>query len=315
MPAKGKHRRPKSQRFTRSIAVAGTGGAALALPLMGATGAHAAPAQSASQSVSEKAVQSLPNTAKKATEKKNSASEKAVHVYSVRSGDYLSKIAEEQHVSGGWHKLYADNRTAVGDDPSLIHPGLKLTIGKKAATNTPKSSTAKSSSAQGPSSTKERSSSSGKATTRSATRSATATTTATTGFQLPVSGAAVGTGYHVAGSMWSSGYHTGVDFVVPTGTSLKAVGAGTVVSAGWGGAYGNQVVIRLADGYYAQYAHLSQLSVSAGQSVSPGQQVGLSGATGNVTGPHLHFEIRTTPNYGSDVDPVAYLRSKGVAVG
>lgn len=306
MPAKGKHRRPKPQRFTRSIAVAGTGGAALALPLMGATGAHAATAQSASQSVSEKAVQALPNTAKKATEKKNTASEKAVHVYSVRSGDYLSKIAEEQHVSGGWHKLYADNRTAVGDDPSLIHPGLKLTIGKKAAT-----STTRSSSAQSPAPSKERSSSAGKATTRSAT----ATTTATTGFQLPVSGATVGTGYRVAGSMWSSGYHTGVDFVVPTGTSLKAVGAGTVVSAGWGGAYGNQVVIRLADGYYAQYAHLSQLSVSAGQSVSPGQQIGLSGATGNVTGPHLHFEIRTTPDYGSDVDPVAYLRSKGVAVG
>ncbi|WP_458246649.1 M23 family metallopeptidase [Streptomyces sp. MAI_2237] len=306
MPAKGKHRRPKPQRFTRSIAVAGTGGAALALPLMGATGAHAATAQSASQSVSEKAVQVLPNTVKKTTEKKNTASEKAVHVYSVRSGDYLSKIAEEQHVSGGWHKLYTDNRDAVGDDPSLIHPGLKLTIGKKAATGTTKSS-----SAQRPAPSKERSSSAGKATTRSAT----ATTTAATGFQLPVSGATVGTGYRVAGSMWSSGYHTGVDFVVPTGTSLKAVGAGTVVSAGWGGAYGNQVVIRLADGYYAQYAHLSQLSVSAGQSVSPGQQVGLSGATGNVTGPHLHFEIRTTPDYGSDVDPVAYLRSKGVAVG
>ena len=48
--------------------------------------------------------------------------------------------------------------------------------------------------------------------------------------------------------MWSSGYHTGVDFVVPTGTTVKAVGAGTVVSAGWGGAYGNQVVIKLADG-------------------------------------------------------------------
>jgi murein DD-endopeptidase MepM/ murein hydrolase activator NlpD len=115
--------------------------------------------------------------------------------------------------------------------------------------------------------------------------------------------------------MWSSGYHTGVDFVVPTGTPLKAVAEGTVVSSGWGGAYGNQVVIRLNDGYYAQYAHLSQLSVSAGQTVGVGQQVGLSGATGNVTGPHLHFEIRTTPDYGSDVDPLAYLRSHGVSVG
>lgn len=83
---------------------------------------------------------------------------------------------------------------------------------------------------------------------------------------------------------------------------------------GWGGAYGNQVVIQLADGHYAQYAHLSSLSVSAGQAVTEGQQVGLSGATGNVTGPHLHFEIRTTPDYGSDVDPLAYLRGKGVSV-
>lgn len=96
---------------------------------------------------------------------------------------------------------------------------------------------------------------------------------------------------------------------------LRAVAAGTVVSAGWGGAYGNQVVLRLNDGHYAQYAHLSQLSVSAGQAVTAGQRVGLSGATGNVTGPHLHFEIRTTPDYGSDVDPVAYLRAHGVAVG
>ncbi|MEU3829688.1 M23 family metallopeptidase, partial [Streptomyces sp. NPDC029080] len=141
------------------------------------------------------------------------------------------------------------------------------------------------------------------------------TRSASTGYTLPVTGATIGTGYHVSGSMWSSGYHTGVDFVVPTGTPLKAVAAGTVVSAGWGGAYGNQVVVKLDDGYYAQYAHLSRLTVSAGQSVTAGVQVGLSGATGNVTGPHLHFEIRTTPDYGSDVDPVGYLRGHGVAVG
>ncbi|MFI5793593.1 peptidoglycan DD-metalloendopeptidase family protein [Streptomyces sp. NPDC051677] len=302
MPAKGKHRRPKSQRFTRSIAVAGTGGVALALPLIGATGAHAAPVQSASQSVaqtvaqsvSEKAVQSVP-----VAQKKTAATN--TRTYIVRSGDYLSKIADEQHVSGGWQKLYQDNRAAIGSDPSLIHPGLKLSIGKKATTGSTKSSSGSSSS----------SSSSAKATTQAAEK----TTSTSSGYVLPVAGATIGTGYHVAGSMWSSGYHTGVDFVVPTGTSLKAVGAGTVVSAGWGGAYGNQVVIKLADGYYAQYGHLSQLSVSAGQTVTAGQQIGLSGATGNVTGPHLHFEIRTTPDYGSDVDPVAYLRSHGVAVG
>ncbi|MDH6566479.1 murein DD-endopeptidase MepM/ murein hydrolase activator NlpD [Streptomyces sp. SAI-117] len=312
MPAKGKHRRPKSQRFTRSIAVAGTGGAALALPLMGATGAHAA----TPQSVSEKAVQSIPVTqksAEKTAAKKSTAKTATVRTYSVRAGDYLSKIADEQNVSGGWKKLYADNREAVGDDPSLIHPGLKLSIGKKAKTSAPKTRSSASSSA--PSSAKTEKAEPKKASSNSTTATRSSDTSSSSGFTLPVSGATVGTGYRVAGSMWSSGYHTGVDFVVPTGTSLKAVGAGTVVSAGWGGAYGNQVVIKLADGYYAQYAHLSQLSVSAGQTVTGGQQVGLSGATGNVTGPHLHFEIRTTPDYGSDVDPVAYLRSKGVAVG
>ncbi|MCD9876378.1 M23 family metallopeptidase [Streptomyces guryensis] len=303
MPAKGKHRRPKPQRFTRSIAVAGTGGAALALPLMGATGAHAATTQSAAQSVSEKAVQSLPAAEKKAAEK-SAAGNAGVRTYSVRAGDYLSKIADEQHVRGGWHRLYSDNRRAVGDDPSLIHPGLKLALGRKAATTTTESSSSPSSS-----SSSKVSSSADRTTATKASESA------PTGFTLPVTGGTVGTGYHVPGSMWSSGYHTGVDFVVPTGTSIKSVGAGTVVSAGWGGAYGNQVVVRLADGYYAQYGHMSQISVSAGQTVTEGQQLGLSGATGNVTGPHLHFEIRTTPDYGSDVDPVAYLRSKGVGVG
>ncbi|SNX65311.1 LysM domain-containing protein [Streptomyces sp. TLI_55] len=309
MPAKGKHRRPKSQRLTRSIAVAGTGGAALALPLMGAAGAHAATGQSVAQSVSEKAVRSVPVAAKtateKATQKKDAANTATVRTYSVKAGDYLSKIADEQNVTGGWKKLYSDNREAVGSDPSLIHPGLKLTLGKKAAASTEKSADT--------SGGTQKSSSSSSSEKTTATQSS--ETTSSSGFTLPVSGATVGTGYHVAGSMWSSGYHTGVDFVVPTGTPLKAVGAGTVVSAGWGGAYGNQVVIRLADGYYAQYAHLSALSVSAGQTVTEGQQVGLSGATGNVTGPHLHFEIRTTPDYGSDIDPVGYLRSKGVAVG
>ncbi|WP_329232639.1 LysM peptidoglycan-binding domain-containing M23 family metallopeptidase [Streptomyces canus] len=306
MPAKGKHRRPKSQRFARSIAVAGTGGAALALPLMGATGAHAA----TPQSVSEKAVQSLPVTqksAEKTAAKKDAAKTSTVRTYSVRVGDYLSKIADEQNVSGGWKKLYSDNRSAIGDDPSLIHPGLKLSIGKKAkAASSASSSSSKAKKAE---KTASKSSSNSTAATQSSA------TTSSSGYTLPVTGATIGTGYRVAGSMWSSGYHTGVDFVVPTGTSLKAVAAGTVVSAGWGGAYGNQVVIKLNDGYYAQYAHLSQLSVSAGQTVTEGQQIGLSGATGNVTGPHLHFEIRTTPDYGSDVDPVAYLRSKGVAVG
>ncbi|MFF3662411.1 M23 family metallopeptidase [Streptomyces olivochromogenes] len=319
MPAKGKHRRPKSQRFSRSIAVAGTGGAALALPLMGAAGAHAVTPTAAVSSTPEKTVTISGATVSEKTatvsEKTATTSTVSTKTYSVKAGDWLSKIAERQHLSGGWQKLYSDNRQVIGSDPSLIHPGLKLTIGERAA------------STEGTKpSTKPSTQSSAKTSTRSSAQSATGSSGAAgasktqaaataTGYTLPVEGATIGTGYKVAGSMWSSGYHTGVDFVVPTGTTIKAVAAGTVASAGWGGAYGNQVVIQHADGRYSQYAHLSALSVSAGQSVTPGQQIGLSGATGNVTGPHLHFEIRTTPNYGSDMDPVAYLRSHGVAVG
>ncbi|CAL9614508.1 M23 family metallopeptidase [Streptomyces sp. enrichment culture] len=314
MPAKGKHRRPKAQRLTRSIAAAGTGGAALALPLLGATGANAA----TGQSVPQAAVQSAATVQQTAVNTKAAEKAAAPRVYSVKAGDYLSKIAEEQKVSGGWKKLYEDNREVVGEDPSLIHPGLKLTLGKKAAaqsSESQKSSGASKSSTRSAGTTQSSAPAADSSAQSSSSGSSAAQADAApaSGFTAPVS-AGVGTAYRVAGSMWSSGYHTGVDFVVPSGTPLKAVGQGTVVSAGWAGAYGNQVVIQLADGHYAQYAHLSSLSVSSGQTVTAGQQVGLSGSTGNSTGPHLHFEIRTTPDYGSDVDPVAYLRSHGVSV-
>ncbi|MFC4465807.1 peptidoglycan DD-metalloendopeptidase family protein [Streptomyces xiangluensis] len=302
MPAKGKHRRPKSARFTRSIAVASTGGAALALPLLGAAGAQAATPQSSPASVSNKAE----SVSRKAVESAPVAAQKkaATRTYEVKAGDSLSKIAGEQNVRGGWKKLYQDNRQVVGSDPGLIHPGQKLTIGKKAAAPSGANE------AKAPKAAEAPQASAKKATPAKAAEAP----SSSSGFTMPVEGATVSTPYRMSGGMWSSGYHTGVDFAAATGTSLKAVGAGTVVSAGWGGAYGNQVVIKLSDGHYAQYAHLSSLSISQGQSVTAGQQVGLSGATGNVTGPHLHFEIRTTPDYGSDVDPLAFLRSQGVSV-
>ncbi|QNP69745.1 M23 family metallopeptidase [Streptomyces roseirectus] len=133
-------------------------------------------------------------------------------------------------------------------------------------------------------------------------------------FVAPITGSYVSTGYRSGGSLWSSGSHTGIDFHAATGTPVHAVGLGTVVEAGWGGAYGNQVVVRMHDGTYTQYGHLSAISVAVGQTVTPGELIGYSGATGNVTGPHLHFEARTTAEYGSDIDPVAYLRAHGVDV-
>ncbi|AQU66147.1 M23 family metallopeptidase [Streptomyces niveus] len=133
-------------------------------------------------------------------------------------------------------------------------------------------------------------------------------------YRLPVAGSSVTTGYRTGGALWSSGSHSGVDFRATSGTSVVAVGAGTVVEAGWGGAYGNNVVIRMNDGTYTQYGHLASVGVNVGQGVSPGTSIGLSGSTGNSTGPHLHFEARTSAEYGTDIDPVAYLRSHGVGV-
>lgn len=327
MPAKGKHRRPKSQRFSRSIAVAGTGGAALALPLMGAAGAHAMTPTAAISSTPEKTatISAATVSQKSATvsEKTATTSTASVKTYSVKVGDWLARIAERQHLSGGWQKLYSDNRQAIGSDPSLIHPGLKLTIGERAvSTDDAKPST------------ESFTQSSAKTSTRSSARSATGSSGAAdapkaqaaapratgaannTGYTLPVEGATIGTGYKVAGSMWSSGYHTGVDFVVPTGTTVKAVAAGDRRVGSTGAA---RTATRSSSSTPTAGTRSTPTCPPCpsrpSQTVTESQQIGLSGATGNVTGPHLHFEIRTTPNYGSDVDPVAYLRAHGVAVG
>ena len=246
-------------------------------------------------------------------------------------GDSLSEIATEQRVEGGWQGLYETNRAIVGGDPNLIFPGQRLTLRVTAAPAAPARPPAPP--AQNPEkpprtadpvkpghprprSREEAHREAGAEAGRKARREPAAQARAAArlsaaeagcgGFSAPVD-AALGTAYRVSGSSWSSGYHTGVDFPVATGTSVKSVGPGQVVSAGWGGAYGYQVVIRHADGKYTQYAHLSALTVKAGQQVSGGQRIGRSGSTGNSTGPHLHFEMRTGPGYGSDIDPLAYL--------
>ncbi|MEU9100647.1 M23 family metallopeptidase [Streptomyces sp. NPDC048361] len=134
----------------------------------------------------------------------------------------------------------------------------------------------------------------------------------------PVQRYTLSASFGLGGSMWSH-KHSGQDFAVPTGTPVSAAHAGTVVKAGPvgggdGPAYGNAVVIRHADNTYSQYAHLSKINVRIGQSVATGERIALSGSTGNSSGPHLHFEIRTTPNYGSAVNPVAFLKKVGVTV-
>ncbi|MEU3910740.1 MULTISPECIES: M23 family metallopeptidase [unclassified Streptomyces] len=130
------------------------------------------------------------------------------------------------------------------------------------------------------------------------------------GWSLPTSSYTLTSHYGDSGSMWSSGYHTGLDFAAPTGTPVKAVGGGTVVSAGWSGAYGYRIVLRLDDGTEIWYCHLSSMSVTSG-SVGAGETIGRVGATGNVTGAHLHLEVRKG---GSTVDPLAWLTARGLDV-
>ncbi|TPQ21126.1 M23 family metallopeptidase [Streptomyces sporangiiformans] len=129
-------------------------------------------------------------------------------------------------------------------------------------------------------------------------------------YALPTSSYTVSSTFGQAGSLWSSGYHTGLDFAAPTGTPLKAIHTGTVTEAGWNGSYGYRTVITLDDGTELWYAHQSSISVSVGQKVNTGDVIGRVGATGNVTGAHLHLEVHTAG--GEGIDPMAWLRSKGL---
>ncbi|MEV7386923.1 MULTISPECIES: M23 family metallopeptidase [unclassified Streptomyces] len=147
---------------------------------------------------------------------------------------------------------------------------------------------------------------------------ASATTSSAAAWVDPVKKYTLSATFNQAGGMWAA-KHSGQDFAVPSGTDVVAAHDGTVVKAGGNGAgdgpaYGNAIVIKHANGQYSQYAHLSRVDVRIGQTVKTGQHIARSGNTGNSTGPHLHFEIRTTPNYGSAVDPVAFLRAKGLKV-
>ncbi|MEV0638995.1 M23 family metallopeptidase [Streptomyces sp. NPDC050619] len=130
-------------------------------------------------------------------------------------------------------------------------------------------------------------------------------------FTLPTSSYTITSTFGQAGSLWSSGYHTGLDFAAPTGTLIKAIHSGTITQAGWDGSYGYKTVLTLEDGTELWYAHQSSISVSVGQKVSTGEVIGRVGATGNVTGAHLHLEVHSG-GADSGIDPMAWLRSKGV---
>ncbi|MGW6708497.1 transglycosylase family protein [Streptomyces sp. NPDC054956] len=247
-----------------------------------------APAKSAGTSTAEK-------RAKTPSAPAAPTSGQGAKTYTVVSGDTLGTIGSRVGVD--WQKLYSDNRSVIGSNPDMIIPGQRLSYGSGsgAASDSGRSTpAAPKSSNSSKSAGSSRSSSSAKGV-------------------LPVSGASISARYHQSGG-WAAGHHTGIDFAVSTGTPVKAAAAGTVVSSGWQGAYGNAVVIKHDDGRYTLSAHLSSATASAGERVSAGERIGRSGNTGNSTGPHLHFEVRSSNSYGADINPVTWLNGLGVSL-
>ncbi|MGW4051132.1 LysM peptidoglycan-binding domain-containing protein [Streptomyces sp. NPDC004779] len=133
MAAHGKHRRPRRRPVSRGLAFAGTGGVALALPLVVPATAGAEPAAQAAAPAASVAAPAV----RAAAAAQAPAEPAATRAYTVVTGDSLSLIAHRKGIQGGWKSLYQANKTAVGDNPSLIHPGLELTIRRDSAKAAP----------------------------------------------------------------------------------------------------------------------------------------------------------------------------------
>jgi murein DD-endopeptidase MepM/ murein hydrolase activator NlpD len=115
--------------------------------------------------------------------------------------------------------------------------------------------------------------------------------------------------YHVPNSRYAAGYHTGVDYAAAVGSPVFSATSGVVkqvLDTGRTG-YGKQVVVKDDDGTYTLYGHLAAIGVHKGDQLGAGTQIAQSGNTGNSTGAHLHFEVRSENKYGSDIDPVRWL--------
>jgi len=100
--------------------------------------------------------------------------------------------------------------------------------------------------------------------------------------------------------------HKGVDFAAPNGTPLYATADGVVTHAGWSSGYGRLVKIQHEFGIETRYAHMSKLRAKVGQRVSRGDRIGDMGASGRVTGVHLHYEVRVG---GKAVNPMIYIKA------
>lgn len=136
------------------------------------------------------------------------------------------------------------------------------------------------------------------------------TTKPTPAWVNPMPGAGVTSCY---GQRWGT-LHAGIDLALPSGTPIHAAAAGTVTQAGDASdGYGNSVFIDHGNGYLTHYAHQSRIAVTVGQKVKAGQVIGYEGATGDATGPHLHFEVHQ--GMWNQIDPAPFMRARGVDLG
>jgi murein DD-endopeptidase MepM/ murein hydrolase activator NlpD len=130
--------------------------------------------------------------------------------------------------------------------------------------------------------------------------------------RTPVSGARMTSSYGMRRHplLGYTRMHSGVDFGLPTGSPIKAAGSGTVTQAGRSGGYGITVRIKHQKGYETLYAHMSRIAsgIKPGTQVNQGQVIGYVGATGQATGPHLHYEIRVK---GKPVNPMEVKAAGG----
>lgn len=152
--------------------------------------------------------------------------------------------------------------------------------------------------------------SSGSSASGSSSSSGSQTTASASGFLWPIASSHRVTspfGWRTHPITGRRNLHGGIDIAAPNGTPIMASKAGVVVISQYGSSYGNYVVISHPDGTRTLYAHMSQRSVSAGDTVSQGQTVGLVGSTGSSTGNHLHFETWTGSSSSSRVNPMQFF--------
>ena len=114
------------------------------------------------------------------------------------------------------------------------------------------------------------------------------------------------------GQRWGR-LHAGVDLAAPDGTRIRAAGAGIVVAAGPAAGYGNAVLIDHGNGFLTHYGHMSVITVTVGQHVTAGEQIGDEGSTGHSTGPHLHFEVHQG-SYKNPIEPTQWMHDHGVDI-